>query len=174
MVTTTYKESEKVEIKTDQQVKEEIHRVLQQMFPHIQVPYPTDILIPRWRQNPLFHGSYSNWPIGMSLQHHENMRAPLPLHPTQHPRLWFAGEAMSQKYYGYLHGAWLNGQEVGRIVGNCLTQSKCHHPYLYHPIVTGCSNAAQAKTLRKSMTRRFPPKAPEESANQKQKAFAPY
>lgn len=174
MVTTTYKESEKVEIKTDRQVKEEIHRVLQHMFPHIQVPYPTNILIPRWRQNPLFHGSYSNWPIGMSLQHHENMRAPLPLHPTQHPQLWFAGEAMSQKYYGYLHGAWLNGQEVGRIVGNCLTKSKCHHPYRYHPIVTGCSNAAQAKTQRRSMTRRFPPKAPEKSANQKQKAFTLY
>jgi len=25
---------------------------------------PEDILIPDWNHNPLFFGSYSNWPIG--------------------------------------------------------------------------------------------------------------
>ncbi|KAI8343757.1 hypothetical protein BC941DRAFT_343285 [Chlamydoabsidia padenii] len=148
MVTTTFKESEQVEFKADEQVKREIHRVLQQMFPQYKVPFPSDILIPRWRQHHLFHGSYSNWPIGMSLQHHENMRAPLPLAT---PRLWFAGEAMSQKYYGYLHGAWLNGKEVAEIVGDCMGQYKCHQPYPYHPIVTGCDDrAAQRRRLRSS------------------------
>ncbi|CAO3592503.1 unnamed protein product [Absidia cylindrospora] len=158
MVTTTFKESEKVEMKSDQQVKQELHRALQHMFPDREVPFPTDILIPRWRQNPLFRGSYSNWPIGMSLQHHENMRAPLPapLLPSSAnsttiiPRLWFAGEATSQKHFGYLHGAFLNGHEVASTIGNCLTKSTCHHHFHYHPYVTGCGDLDSEIRLQRS------------------------
>jgi polyamine oxidase len=45
--------------------------------------------------------------------------------------LYFAGEATSAEYVGFLHGAWFEGQEAGlRIAGeitkNCLTlESSC-------------------------------------------------
>ena len=42
-------------------------------------------------------GSYSNWPVGMTLEKHQNLRANV-------GRLYFAGEAMSAQYYGFLQG----------------------------------------------------------------------
>ena len=42
-------------------------------------------------------GSYSNWPVGMTLEKHQNLRANV-------NRLYFAGEATSAQYYGFLQG----------------------------------------------------------------------
>lgn len=56
-------------------------------------------------------GSFSNWPPGMTLEKHQNLRANV-------DRLWFAGEANSAQYFGFLQGAWFEGREVGiRIAG---------------------------------------------------------
>ena len=60
--------------------------------------YPEDILIPDWHNNPLFFGSYSNWPIGVDTTFHQNLASPM-------GHLYMAGEACSQNYNGYLHGA---------------------------------------------------------------------
>lgn len=140
MVTVTYKESERIERMLDTDVAKEIVDVLQTMFPKINVPMPIDILVPRWRNNPLFRGSYSNWPIGMLTEHHDNMRAPLPQQSAQ-PRLWFAGEAMSQDYYGYLHGAWIEGQKTARKIMDCI--SKACKTQVYFEYVTGCQGTAK-------------------------------
>lgn len=130
MVTTTDKESHRVESMSDTQVKHEIMQVLQRMFPDQDLEPPTHILIPRWHQHPLFRGSYSNWPLGALRKHHDNMRAPL------HNRLWFAGEAMSAEYYGFLHGAWFEGQSVANSVMRCiLDMCPFYERYKY---VTGC------------------------------------
>ena len=59
------------------------------------------------------YGSYSNWPIGMTLEKHQNLRANV-------NRLWFSGEANSAEYFGFLQGAWFEGQEVGMRVANVL------------------------------------------------------
>jgi polyamine oxidase len=75
MVTTTHIESQRIERMSNHQVKAEIQEVLDTMFSNSE-PIQ-DILIPRWHQHPLFRGSYSNWPIGASREHHANMRAPL-------------------------------------------------------------------------------------------------
>jgi polyamine oxidase len=42
----------------------------------------------------------------MTLERHQNLRANV-------KRLWFAGEANSAEFFGFLQGAWLEGQEVG-------------------------------------------------------------
>ena len=63
------------------------------MFPDVTVPEPTAFFFPRWFGDPLFRGSYSNWPASLVPQHHTNLRANL-------GRLWFAGEALSEKYFG--------------------------------------------------------------------------
>ena len=67
--------------------------VVRSMFPNITVPEPTDFYFPRWNSNPLFRGSYSNWPPSFFSQHLDNLRANV-------GRLYFAGEATSRRYFG--------------------------------------------------------------------------
>ena len=54
-----------VSTKTKEEVMSELYQVLQDMYGEKAV-HPEDILIPDWHTNPLFFGSYSNWPIGTS------------------------------------------------------------------------------------------------------------
>ena len=63
------------------------------MFPNVTVPEPTDFFFQRWHRDPLFRGSYSNWPPSFFSQHLDNLRANV-------GRLYFAGEATSRKYFG--------------------------------------------------------------------------
>ena len=44
---------------------------------------------------------------------HQNLRANV-------SRLFFAGEATSAEYYGFLHGAYFEGQAVGRQIAGCV------------------------------------------------------
>ena len=82
---------------TKKQVMDELYEVLKEMYGDSAVR-PEDILVPDWHSNPLFFGSYSNWPIGVDKKVYDNLDAPL-------GRLYMAGEAFSQNYNGYLHGA---------------------------------------------------------------------
>ena len=73
--------------------------VVRSMFPNVTVPEPTDFFFPRWNSNPLYRGSYSNWPPSFFSQHHDNLRANV-------GRLYFAGEATSRKYFGAYARVW--------------------------------------------------------------------
>ncbi|KAG5645648.1 hypothetical protein DXG03_005639 [Asterophora parasitica] len=85
--------SERIEALPDAQVKSEVLSVLQAMYPNITIPKPLDFMFPRWYSDPLFRGSFSNWPPSFVQQHHDNLRSNV-------DRLYFAGEATSQKYFG--------------------------------------------------------------------------
>ncbi|KAI9307424.1 hypothetical protein BJ944DRAFT_255002 [Cunninghamella echinulata] len=128
MVTVTQDYAYAVESMTDEEVKDELMAVLRDMYGN-DIPEPTDMKFPRWHSNPLFRGSYSNWPIGELDQHHENMRAPLK------NRVFFAGEAMSKRYFGFLQGGWTTGAEIATKVNQCI-KSKCpkemYYPKLYN------------------------------------------
>lgn len=93
-VTTTGDYSIRIESLPDAQIKSEVLGVLRSMFPNTTIPEPLDFMFPRWNANPLFRGSYSNWPPSFFSQHHQNLRA------SVDGRLWFSGEAMSLKYFG--------------------------------------------------------------------------
>ena len=86
--------SVRVEALPDDQVQSEVLSVLQAMFPNTTIPAPLAFSFPRWHNNALFRGSYSNWPPSFMSGHHQNLRA------SVEQRLWFAGEATSQKYFG--------------------------------------------------------------------------
>lgn len=103
------------------QTQREALAVLQRMFPNTTIPAPTAFAYPRWSLEPWAHGSYSNWPVGMTLKRHQNLRANV-------GRLWFAGEHTSAQYYGFLHGAWFEGREAGERIAGLLGR--------------GCVNAA--------------------------------
>ncbi|KAJ5949632.1 hypothetical protein N7454_001216 [Penicillium verhagenii] len=116
-VTVTNEFSWRVERQSDEQTKREIMDVLRKMFPEKNIPDPTSFLYPRWSTEPWAHGSYSNWPPATTLEMHENLRA-------NTDRLWFAGEATSPTYFGFLQGAWFEGREAGRQIA-ALLQDNC-------------------------------------------------
>ncbi|KAG9311033.1 amine oxidase [Chiua virens] len=102
-----------VEQLTPAQVQSEIVSILQKMYPDITVPEPIAIFYPTWGLDPLFHGSYSNWGPSYVPQHSENLRATL-------DRLWFAGEATSVEWFGFLQGAYFEGQDAGDALAACI------------------------------------------------------
>lgn len=79
---------------TDSAVQEEILSVLRTMFPNATIPAPLDFYFQRWYSDPLFRGSYSNWPANFLSEHQVNLRA------NVEERLWFAGEATSKMHFG--------------------------------------------------------------------------
>lgn len=123
-VTVVDNEAYRVENQPKEQTIQEIVEVLQEMFPAVQVPAPLDFTFAHWTNEPWSYGSYSNWPASTSLEMHQNLRANV-------DRLWFAGEATSAQYFGFLHGAWYTGQEMGQRIAGLLgkgcngTQGAC-------------------------------------------------
>ncbi|KAI9656126.1 MAG: hypothetical protein M1831_004697 [Alyxoria varia] len=117
--TVTGTESKRIESMSDAAVLDEILEVLRRMYfperPAFPEEYkPVDFMFPRWASDtPWAFGSYSNWPPGVTLQQHQNLRANV-------GGLWFAGEATSAQYYGYLQGAWIEGRDVGKSVAECV------------------------------------------------------
>ena len=116
-VTVVGSESYRVEAQSNDETQAEVMQVLREMFPDKNIPEPVDFLYPRWSLEPWTLGSYSDWPVGTTLEMHQNLRANV-------GRLWFAGEALSAQYPGSLQGAWFEGKEAGsRIAG--LLGGKC-------------------------------------------------
>ncbi|KAH9916271.1 amine oxidase [Epithele typhae] len=118
-VTVTGDYSVRIEALPDAQVQAEVLSVLQAMFPNATVPAPSAFHFPRWHADPLFRGSYSNWPPSFFGQHQRNLRA------NVGPRLWFAGEATSEKYFGFLHGAYFEGLEIATAMAKCIKGGGC-------------------------------------------------
>ncbi|KAJ5085823.1 hypothetical protein N7532_010594 [Penicillium argentinense] len=119
-VTVTNELAWRAERQSDEKTKKEIMDVLHKMFPKKEIPEPTAFLYPRWSQEPWAHGSYSNWPPSTTLEMHQNLRA-------NTDRLWFAGEATSPTYFGFLHGAWFEGRDAGRNIA-AIMHKNCVHP----------------------------------------------
>ncbi|KAI0180547.1 putative flavin-containing polyamine oxidase [Hypoxylon sp. FL1284] len=118
-VTVVDGQSYRVESQSDEETKAEVMDVLRTMFPEIDIPDPIAFMYPRWSTEEWAFGSYSNWPVGMTLEKHQNLRANI-------DRLWFAGEATSAQYYGFLHGAWFEGRDVGMRIAGLLGQEGNH------------------------------------------------
>ncbi|KKK20750.1 hypothetical protein AOCH_006762 [Aspergillus ochraceoroseus] len=116
-VTVVDSQAYRVERQPDAQTKREVLEVLRQMFPDKKIPEPVAFAYPRWSTEPWAFGSYSNWPAGTTLKMHQNLRANV-------HRLWFAGEATSAQYFGFLHGAWYEGRDVGQHVA-ALLRDEC-------------------------------------------------
>jgi polyamine oxidase len=128
-VTVTDTASYRVESMSDADVQDEIMVLLRSIYGN-DIPDPDAFYFPRWHSDPLYRGSYSNWPIGELDGHHDNMRAPLS------DRLFFTGEAMSKPYFGFLQGAWIEGNTTGHSVVGCL-KGNCP-AYPYHAVLDNC------------------------------------
>ncbi|KAF7980394.1 hypothetical protein HWV62_38194 [Athelia sp. TMB] len=118
-VTVTGDYSERIEAFPDAEIQTEVMSVLRSMYPNITIPEPEAFMFPRWSSDPLYRGSYSNWPSSFYSDHHENLRA------TVDQRLWFAGEATSAKWYGFLHGAYYEGQDAANAIVKSIECGGC-------------------------------------------------
>ncbi|KAH8690275.1 putative flavin-containing polyamine oxidase [Talaromyces proteolyticus] len=129
-VTVVHDQSYRAESQSDEKTKEEVMTVLRDMYGAENVPDPIAFMYPRWSLEPWAYGSYSNWPYGVTLEMHQNLRANV-------GRLYFAGEATSTEYFGFLQGAWYEGQGVGKVVAACVNNAKspaCVQETHYEPL----------------------------------------
>ncbi|KAI4382993.1 hypothetical protein MLD38_008880 [Melastoma candidum] len=108
VVTLTNGESKRVENQSDEETRKEAMQVLKDMFgPNI--PEATSILVPRWWTNRFQRCSYSNYPM---IPDHELLQS------IQGPvgRIFFTGEHTSERFSGYVHGAYLSGIDTAKVV----------------------------------------------------------
>jgi monoamine oxidase len=67
------------------------------------IPQPIDFQITRWGADPYSFGSYSFLPVGSHPKQRRDLAKPL------EDRLFFAGEATEEEFFGTAHGAYLSG-----------------------------------------------------------------
>ena len=65
----------------------------------------------RWSKDEFTQGAYSEPVVGTTSQDFKNLGARL-------GRLYFAGEATSEDWYGYMQGAYLSGKEKGQMIAD--------------------------------------------------------
>ena len=63
----------------------------------------------RWSQDPFTQGSYSEPVVGFTSEDFNKLGQNL-------GRLFFSGEATSSEWYGYMQGAYLTGEEKGKLI----------------------------------------------------------
>ena len=135
-VTVVTEQSYVVDHQDDETTKEQILVILRQMFGAENVPDPIDFMYPRWSTTPWAYGSYSNWPPGLTLEGHQNLRA-------NTGRVYYAGEATSAEFYGYLHGAWFEGQNTGAAVAECVKRGGECEGQTYYEVLNGTTDVLE-------------------------------
>ena len=77
----------------------------------------------RWSQDPFTQGSYSEPVVGFSSEDFNKLGQNL-------GRLYFGGEATSAEWYGYMQGAYLTGEEKGKLIACQIlpSDSECKAP----------------------------------------------
>ncbi|KAI3919449.1 hypothetical protein MKW98_030160 [Papaver atlanticum] len=118
LVTLTDDESRRIEQQSDSKTKSEIMEVLRNMFGD-DIPEATDILVPRWWSDRFYKGCFSNWPVGLTRHRFNQIKSPV-------DRVYFTGEHTSEKYFGYVHGAYLAGIDSANSLINCVKKKVCN------------------------------------------------
>ena len=89
--------------------RQQITQLLREMYPDEHNVEVEDILIPTWKVDPLYMGTYSTTPVGITSDTYRELAAPL-------GNLHFSGEATSEKFHGYVHGAYIAGKTTAEEV----------------------------------------------------------
>ena len=134
-VTIVDDQSRRAETQSNEETQGQVLEVLRSMFGAENVPEPIAFMYPRWGMTEWSYGSYSNWPPGVSLQSHQNLRANV-------DRLFFAGEATSAEYYGYLHAAWFEGRDVGMLVASCVKDPENCSGEVHYEVLLASTSAS--------------------------------
>ena len=103
------------------ELREDRNIIERELFPILKKVYPKKfedpnnpnnpqllaIELKNWAFDERFHGAYSHPKVGTRSKDFENLLSPIPEFKN---KLFFAGEGLSELYYGYLHGAYLTGE----------------------------------------------------------------
>ncbi|EPQ50455.1 amine oxidase [Gloeophyllum trabeum ATCC 11539] len=116
-VTVTGDFARRVDAMSEKDVKREVLEVLGRMYPNVTIPEPIAFHIPHWLSDPLFRGSYSNWPATFTRSQHAALRAKV---GGKKGKVWFAGEHTSEQWFGFLHGAYYEGLAVSEEMVRCI------------------------------------------------------
>merc|ERR1719491_2904143 len=113
-----------MERRTDAEVMDDhVMKNLRAMFPGIR--YPDRVVVTRWGRDENFRGTYSY------LAAHRRWKDDTHKLRKRVGRLWFAGEATAQSYFGTTVGAWNSGKEAARAVMD--RRRRTAHAPLYSP-----------------------------------------
>lgn len=133
--------SDVVSQQNEEKTKNEIMAILRQMYNRNDIPNPVNMYIHHWETDPLFLGTYTNTPVGVTRSTHETLA-------RQEGRLFFAGEAASAEYSGFVHGAYFAGSASGNAVGAALRSADNNSPSaakintIYTSCLTICAGMA--------------------------------
>jgi polyamine oxidase len=127
-VTNVDEQARRLGYMSDKDIKDELMFKLKEMYGN-DIPEPLDIVVPRWDHDPLYRGSYSNWPLGELDQHHSNLRQPI-----GNNTVFFTGEAYSKELFGYVQGAWEDGKDTAATIASCIKGSGCPEAFAYEDI----------------------------------------
>ncbi|RAK93449.1 polyamine oxidase [Aspergillus costaricaensis CBS 115574] len=129
VATVTGERSYRVESQTNEETAQELLEVLKNMYGD-KVSELEEIYYPRWSTEDWSYGSYSYWPPSTSLQEHQNLRANV-------DSVFFAGEATSQEFFGYLHGAYYEGKHVAEFLAPCIRLGQQGCKQTNYDVLTG-------------------------------------
>lgn len=96
-----------IEAWSDEKIVASAMGTLKKMFGN-GIPEPLDYQITRWGMDPFARGSYSFNPVATDPKAREQLAA------VVNDRLYFAGEATEQDYFGTAHGAYLSGVRAAK------------------------------------------------------------
>ena len=115
-MTVTGQKAQELGQNTDK-IKRELLPVLGKVFVNFikklgKEPELLHIELKNWEMDPYFLGAYSNPKVGTTSKDFDTLLSPIS------GKLFFAGEGLSELYYGFLHGAYLTGEDQARkIIG---------------------------------------------------------
>ncbi|EDO48257.1 predicted protein, partial [Nematostella vectensis] len=107
MATITGSEALRIENQSDEDTRSEVMATLRQLYGVI--PEPTEMFYARWSKDPYTRGAYSDPTLDARPCDFDNMLLPL-------DTLFFAGEATSEEWTGYMQGAYLTGKHAAKRV----------------------------------------------------------
>jgi len=106
-VTVTGDEARRVDALADDEVTAEVTSLFRDVWGEQPVPAPLSVRVCRWTTDPDFCGAYSVIPPHALQGGFAQLQEPVgPIH--------FAGEAFHERYSGFLHGAFLSGEDAAR------------------------------------------------------------
>ena len=111
--TTIGKQAEIIAKQPITEIKNDVKKVLQEMYPDVTIPEPEDILVTNWKNDPLYFGSAPNKAIGATDKTYDLLAAPV-------GRLFFSGDGIDKVYSGQLHGAYYSGVGAGMAIANAM------------------------------------------------------
>eukprot|EP00947_MAST-08B_sp_MAST-8B-sp1_P000531 g531.t1 len=119
MVTVVQQDSLRVERQDEAATIEEVRRALAKMYFSGNgggrgggldaVPFPLEVIIPKWQSNPAFRGCWSNIAVGANASDFKSMQENL-------GPLYFAGEATDLDFNGFTLGGFTSGERAAKAV----------------------------------------------------------